>query len=99
MQVRLLHLADPAHLVMGILGKKYPANKEEWRAARLPGQFELKRAGKRMALAVPETWETQVTGKLGIIGIMLPLRLLCMATRLPCGKASSRRKSCHTWPL
>ena len=97
MQVRLLHLADPAHLVMGILGKKYPANKEEWRAARLPGQFELKRAGKRMALAVPETWETQVAGKEGLL--MFLLRLLCMATRLLCGKASSRRKSCLTWLL
>ena len=45
---------------MGILGKKYPLNKEEFRAARLPGQFDLKQAGKRMALTVPETWETQV---------------------------------------
>ena len=45
---------------MGILGKKYPLNKEEFRAARLPGQFDVKRAGKRMALTVPETWETQV---------------------------------------
>lgn len=45
---------------MAILGKKYPLNKEEWRAARLPGQFDPKRAGKRMALSVPETWETQV---------------------------------------
>ena len=45
---------------MGILGKKYPLNKEEFRAARLPGQFDVKRAGKRMALTVPETWETKV---------------------------------------
>ena len=60
LQVRLLHLSEPTHLVMAILGKKYPLNKEEWRAARLPGQFDPKRAGKRMALAVPETWETQV---------------------------------------
>ena len=60
LQVRLLHLSEPTHLVMAILGKKYPLNKEEWRAARLPGQFDPKRAGKRMALSVPETWETQV---------------------------------------
>ena len=59
-QVRLLHISEPTHLVMGIVGKKYPLNKEEFRAARLPGQFDVKRAGKRMALTVPETWETQV---------------------------------------
>ena len=58
--MRLLHISEPTHLVMGIVGKKYPLNKEEFRAARLPGQFDVKRAGKRMALTVPETWETQV---------------------------------------
>ena len=36
---------------------------EEFYQSRLPGTFEEERAGKRMKLPVPETWETQVSLK------------------------------------
>lgn len=36
---------------------------EEFYKSRLPGTWESERAGKRMKLPVPETWETQVSLK------------------------------------
>ena len=44
-------------------GKRYPANFEDFYQSRLPGTFEEERAGKRMKLPTPETWETQVSLK------------------------------------
>ena len=48
--VRLLHLSDPADLVLAILEKKYPEDKEKFRQSRLEGMFDPSRAGKRMKL-------------------------------------------------
>jgi len=59
--VRTLHISKPVDLVMGILGHKYPANEEEFKKSKLPGTFDASRAGKRMKLRVPETWETQLS--------------------------------------
>ena len=42
---------------------RYPKTMEEFYQSRLPGTFEEERAGKRMKLPVPETWETQVSLK------------------------------------
>ena len=61
--VRLLHISDPANLVMGIVGKKYPENKEVFRQSRLDGVFDQMLAGKRMKLKTPVTWETQISLK------------------------------------
>ena len=61
--VRLLHISDPANLVMGIVGKKYPENKEVFRQSRLDGVFDQMMAGKRMKLKTPVTWETQISLK------------------------------------
>lgn len=36
---------------------------EDFYKCRLPGQWEEEKAGKRMKLPVPETWETQVSLK------------------------------------
>ena len=36
---------------------------EEFYKSRLPDTFEEERAGKRMKLPIPETWETQVSLK------------------------------------
>ena len=58
--IRLLHLNAPAEFVMAILGKKYPTNNDEFRLTRLDGVFDQNRAGKRMKLKTPETWETQI---------------------------------------
>ncbi len=42
---------------------RYPATPEEFYASRLPGTWDQDRAGKRMKLPTPETWETQVSLK------------------------------------
>ena len=59
--VRLLHLSEPADLVLAILEKKYPEDKERFRQSRLEGMFDPSRAGKRMKLKTPVTWETQIS--------------------------------------
>lgn len=59
--VRNLHISKPADLVMGILGHKYPVNEEEFKKSGLSGAFDASRAGKRMRLHIPETWETQLS--------------------------------------
>ncbi len=61
--IRQLHIRDPVEYVMCILGKKYPLTEEAFRASKLVGAFELERAGKRMKLPIPETWETLVSAK------------------------------------
>jgi telomerase protein component 1 len=56
--IRQLHISSPTYNTMCILGKKYPSTDEEFQNSNLPGQFEPGRAGKRMKLSQPETWET-----------------------------------------
>ena len=59
--IRKIHISEPVEPVMGLLGKKYPEDREAFRRSRLPGTWEEGRAGKRMKLATPETWETTVS--------------------------------------
>ncbi|XP_023330833.1 telomerase protein component 1 [Eurytemora carolleeae] len=59
--VRTLHIHEPADLVMKLLGKRYPEDRERFRECRLPGQFKPQLAGKRMKLETPETWETMIS--------------------------------------
>jgi len=61
--IRQLHISAPASSVMCILGKKYPPTAEDFAKSGLPGNFEKGRAGKRMKLPVPETWETLLSAK------------------------------------
>ena len=61
--VRLLHISDPAALVMAILGKRYPETKELFRQSRIDGVYDPNLAGKRMKLKTPITWETQISLK------------------------------------
>ncbi|XP_012935535.1 telomerase protein component 1 [Aplysia californica] len=61
--IRKLHIREPVEHIMSIIGKKYPLTMEDFYQSRLPGTFEEERAGKRMKLPVPETWETQVSLK------------------------------------
>ena len=46
---------------MCLLGRPYPANPQEFHDSGLPGEFEESRAGTRMKLPVPETWETVIS--------------------------------------
>lgn len=59
--IRQLHISKPAHNVMCLLGKKYPADLQQFYKSKLDGTFDDKMAGKRMKLPVPETWETQIS--------------------------------------
>lgn len=61
--IRKLHITEPVEHVMCLIGKKYPKTLDEFYRSRLPGTFEEERAGKRMKLPIPETWETQVSMK------------------------------------
>ncbi|XP_076330930.1 telomerase protein component 1-like [Tachypleus tridentatus] len=61
--IRLLHITQPVDHVMCLLGKKYPEDPELFRRSGLPGVWEEDRAGVRMKLPVPETWETQVSAR------------------------------------
>jgi len=56
----LLHCATVIHRH---IDARYPSVLEEFYQARLPGTFDDSKAGKRMKLPVPETWETQVALK------------------------------------
>ena len=59
--IRKIHISEPVEPVMCLLGKRYPEDPEIFRLSRLPGTWDETRAGKRMKLATPETWETTVS--------------------------------------
>ena len=61
--IRKLHVAEPVDHVMCLVGKRYPEDPEEFRRSGLPGTWDQDRAGKRMKLPTPETWETQVSSR------------------------------------
>jgi telomerase protein component 1 len=56
-----VHISQPVYHVMCLLGKKYPETPEDFRRSGLPGIWDQDRANKRMKLATPETWETQIS--------------------------------------
>ncbi|TKS79483.1 Telomerase protein component 1 [Collichthys lucidus] len=55
--IKRLHIKEPAEHVMAILGKKYPADLKTFTRSGMRGAWERERAGKRMKLKEPETWE------------------------------------------
>ena len=61
--IRKIHISQPVDHVMCLVGKKYPETPEDFRRSGLPGTWDQDRAGKRMKLPIPETWETQVSLK------------------------------------
>ncbi|XP_059200044.1 telomerase protein component 1 [Centropristis striata] len=55
--IKKLHIKEPAEYVMAILGKKYPADPKTFNRSGMKGTWDRERAGKRMKLKEPETWE------------------------------------------
>ncbi|XP_070701511.1 telomerase protein component 1 [Pempheris klunzingeri] len=55
--IQKLHIKEPAEHVMAILGRKYPADLKAFTHSGLKGVWDRERAGKRMKLKEPETWE------------------------------------------
>ena len=43
-----------------LLFSRYPSNANDFYASRLPGVFEEEKAGSRLKLPTPITWETQI---------------------------------------
>ncbi|XP_004413083.1 PREDICTED: telomerase protein component 1 [Odobenus rosmarus divergens] len=59
--VRRLHIREPAQHVQALLGYRYPSNLQMFSRSRLPGPWDSSRAGKRMKLPQPETWERELS--------------------------------------
>lgn len=61
--IRVLHINQPHLQVMCLLGKKYPMTETEFAVSGLYGKFDPAKAGQRMKLPTPETWETMLSEK------------------------------------
>ncbi|XP_053452152.1 telomerase protein component 1 isoform X5 [Nycticebus coucang] len=59
--VQRLHICEPAQHVQALLGCRYPSNLQLFSRSRLPGPWDSSRAGKRMKLPRPETWERELS--------------------------------------
>nr|XP_040028059.1 telomerase protein component 1 isoform X1 [Gasterosteus aculeatus aculeatus] len=55
--IEKFHIKEPAEHVMAILGKKYPADPKTFTRSGIKGSWDRERAGQRMKLKEPETWE------------------------------------------
>ncbi|XP_026229628.1 telomerase protein component 1-like isoform X2 [Anabas testudineus] len=55
--IKRLHIKEPAEYVMAILGKKYPADLKAFTHSGIKGKWDRERAGQRMKLKEPDTWE------------------------------------------
>jgi telomerase protein component 1 len=56
--IRQVHISEPRDLVMKMLGMKYPRTNDEFIQSGLKGEWDSERAGRRMKLATPYTWES-----------------------------------------
>eukprot|EP00071_Canis_lupus_P050235 XP_022283792.1 telomerase protein component 1 isoform X2 [Canis lupus familiaris] len=59
--VQRLRIREPAQHVQALLGYRYPSDLQRFSRSRLPGPWDPSRAGKRMKLLRPETWEREVS--------------------------------------
>ncbi|KAJ8268578.1 hypothetical protein COCON_G00137500 [Conger conger] len=59
--IQRLHIRDPAELVMAILGKRYPRDAQAFLRSGLGGVWQSERAGQRMKLEQPDTWERSLS--------------------------------------
>ncbi|KAM7400175.1 hypothetical protein PAMA_004735 [Pampus argenteus] len=55
--IEKLHIKEPAEHVMAVLGRKYPADVKAFTRSGMKGVWDRTRAGQRMKLKQPETWE------------------------------------------
>ncbi|XP_031721049.1 telomerase protein component 1 [Anarrhichthys ocellatus] len=55
--IKKFHIKEPAEHVMAILGKNYPADLKTFTHSGIKGTWDRERAGMRMKLKQPETWE------------------------------------------
>lgn len=55
--IQRLHIKEPAENVMAVLGRKYPSDAKAFTHSGMKGTWDRERAGQRMKLKEPETWE------------------------------------------
>ncbi|KAM4881527.1 telomerase protein component 1 [Thomomys bottae] len=55
--VQRLHISKPAQHVQALLGYRYPSSLQQFSQSHLPGPWDSSKAGQRMKLSRPETWE------------------------------------------
>ncbi|XP_018613538.2 telomerase protein component 1 isoform X2 [Scleropages formosus] len=59
--IHRLHIREPAEHVMALMGKRYPRDHREFSRSGLRGEWDRERAGQRMKLAQPNTWERKLS--------------------------------------
>ncbi|XP_067398637.1 telomerase protein component 1 [Emydura macquarii macquarii] len=59
--IRWLHISEPAEHVMSLLGRRYPLDLSSFSRSHLPGPWDPARAGTRMKLPQPQTWDRQLS--------------------------------------
>ncbi|XP_042557018.1 telomerase protein component 1 [Dipodomys spectabilis] len=59
--VQRLHINKPAEHVQALLGYRYPSSLQQFSQSHLPGPWDSSRAGQRMKLSRPETWERELS--------------------------------------
>ncbi|CAG5896404.1 unnamed protein product, partial [Menidia menidia] len=55
--IEKLHIKEPAEHVMAILGRKYPGDVKAFTRSGMKGTWDPDKAGQRMKLKEPQTWE------------------------------------------
>ncbi|XP_030629420.1 telomerase protein component 1 [Chanos chanos] len=59
--IKRLHIKEPAEYIMAILGKRYPEDMKTFTRSGLSGVWQSERAGQRMKLTQPDTWDRKLT--------------------------------------
>ncbi|KAJ8397340.1 hypothetical protein AAFF_G00438890 [Aldrovandia affinis] len=59
--IQRLHIREPAEHVMPLLGKRYPGDVQAFSRSGLRGAWQRERAGQRMKLKQPDTWEQHLS--------------------------------------
>uniref|UniRef100_A0A673TDN2 Telomerase associated protein 1 n=1 Tax=Suricata suricatta TaxID=37032 RepID=A0A673TDN2_SURSU len=59
--VQRLHIQEPAQHVQALMGYRYPSTLQKFSRSRLPGPWDPSRAGKRMKLPQPQTWDRELS--------------------------------------
>lgn len=60
--IQMSHISEPKKMVMAVLGYKYPKTEQEYKAIfNNDPQFEADRAGKRMQIPIPVTWDRELS--------------------------------------
>ena len=56
-------LSDAFEMMFSLVCSRYPSNLQAFSRSHLPGPWDSSRAGKRMKLARPETWERELSSR------------------------------------